>query len=76
VATASPDQTVCLWDPSSGSSKTTIKAHNGKVYWVKYNVAGTMLATTGSDYYIKVWDLKKLSKPTYEFKSKFNFTYK
>jgi WD40 repeat protein len=75
VATASPDQTVRFWDPSSGSSKTTVKAHNGKVYWAKYNVAGTMLATTGSDYSIKVWDLKKLTKPTYEFKSNSYSTY-
>eukprot|EP00826_Nyctotherus_ovalis_P063646 TRINITY_DN9336_c0_g1_i1.p1 TRINITY_DN9336_c0_g1~~TRINITY_DN9336_c0_g1_i1.p1 ORF type:complete len:208 (-),score=42.24 TRINITY_DN9336_c0_g1_i1:214-837(-) len=30
-----------------------------------------MLATTGSDYCIKVWDLKKLTQPVYNFKSKF-----
>lgn len=69
LATASPDQTLRLWDPSSTSPETTMKAHNGKLYWVRYNTTGTMLATTGSDYHINIWDLKKLSKPVYSFKS-------
>lgn len=70
IATVSSDNTFRFWNPSTYKATSNIDEHAGKLYWVKFNHSGTMVATCGSDYCVKVWDLKQMAKPAYNFKSK------
>src|SRR5438477_857737 len=56
LATASFDNTVKLWDFTTGKEKMTLKGHTAPVYAVVYNPDGTLLATAGQDNSIRIWE--------------------
>lgn len=58
IATASKDQTLCLWDLSTGEQKGRILAHLGGADSASFNPDFTLLASGGRDHLIKLWDLK------------------
>ena len=58
LASASEDQTVKLWDVTSGQETLTLKGHNGKVTSVAFSADGKQLASASEDRTVKVWDTK------------------
>jgi WD40 repeat protein len=56
-ATCSADGLVKLWDLSSQTSKQIFKGHKGAVTQIKWDTAGTILASTGADMTVKVNDV-------------------
>jgi WD40 repeat protein/uncharacterized caspase-like protein len=56
VATASPDETVRIWDLRVGCEFRVLVGHQGPVYSVRYSPGGNCLVTGGYDRAPKVWD--------------------
>jgi WD40 repeat protein len=57
IATGSWDQTVKLWDASSGRERATFKWPIGRVYCLAYAPDGLRLAAGGDQGSVVVWDL-------------------
>jgi WD40 repeat protein/serine/threonine protein kinase len=56
LASASGDQTVKVWDRTSGQELLTLKGHTHAVYGVCFSPDGTRLASASGDQTVKVWD--------------------
>lgn len=68
-ASVSPDSSMKIWQIDGDKPQISKKAHEGKVYWVKYSRNGEMIATAGADHTAKIWDVKNFAKPLYTIKS-------
>jgi streptogramin lyase len=56
VATASHDATARLWDPATGTCRTTLTGHTDRVWGVAFSPDGTTVATTSDDATARLWD--------------------
>ncbi len=59
LATASTDQTVRLWDATTGQEARKLQGHTNRVYSVAFSPAGHLLASGGADRQVKIWDTEK-----------------
>jgi WD40 repeat protein len=57
LASGSYDQTIKLWDVTSGKNTATLKDHTGVVWSVAFSPDGKTLASGTEDEKIKLWDL-------------------
>ena len=70
VASSSRDETVALWDASSGKLISSLSAHRQPVLSVRYSWDGQFIATTSADYSVHVFkatlgtEITKISSPT------------
>ncbi|HVP20231.1 MAG TPA: BTAD domain-containing putative transcriptional regulator, partial [Anaerolineaceae bacterium] len=56
IATASLDNTVRIWDASSGKALFTMTGHTGGIHEVSYDPAGDRIVTASDDQTARVWD--------------------
>jgi WD40 repeat protein len=56
LASASADNTVKLWDTTSGTELATLRGHTGWVNVVAYSPDGRHLASASEDNTVKLWD--------------------
>ena len=56
VASGSRDNTVKLWDVTSGECLQTLEGHSSNVNSVSFSPDGTMVASGSSDKTIKIWE--------------------
>lgn len=56
LATASDDETVRIWDVSTGSARTTIVGHKDCVRGVRFSPSGGLLASVSDKKKVRVWD--------------------
>ncbi|KAJ5901617.1 WD40 repeat-like protein [Penicillium taxi] len=56
VASASDDETVKLWDTSSGECLQTLRGHEGWVNSVVFSPDSTQVASASDDETVKLWD--------------------
>ena len=57
LASASKDQTIKLWDVTTGKELATLKGHSGFVISVAFSPDGKTLASGSLDQTIKLWDV-------------------
>ncbi|KAF2202261.1 WD40 repeat-like protein [Delitschia confertaspora ATCC 74209] len=57
LASASYDQTVKIWDTSSGDCLQTLEGHSNIVYSVAFSHDSSRLASASEDQTVKIWDL-------------------
>jgi WD40 repeat protein len=56
LASASADETVKIWDPSSGECLQTLEGHSGWVNSVAFSHDSARLASASADETVKIWD--------------------
>jgi WD40 repeat protein len=56
LASASDDNTVKIWDASSGACLQTLEGHSGRVSSVAFSHDSTRLASASNDNTVKMWD--------------------
>ncbi len=56
LASASSDQTVKVWEASTGQEVRTLKGHTGEVFSVAFSPDGKRLASASQDETIRIWD--------------------
>ena len=61
LASASSDQTVKVWDATTGQEALTLKGHTSSVGSVSFSPDGQRLASASWDHTVKVWDARPLS---------------
>jgi WD40 repeat protein/tRNA A-37 threonylcarbamoyl transferase component Bud32 len=57
LATASMDGTVRLWQPRTGATVQTLRAHRGRAHRACFIAGGKQLLTAGEDNVVKRWDV-------------------
>ncbi|HKM90593.1 MAG TPA: protein kinase, partial [Candidatus Acidoferrales bacterium] len=57
LASGSSDNTINLWDVSSGRSVRQLIGHKGQVFGVAFSPNGAMLASASADHTVKLWDV-------------------
>ncbi|MBD2610955.1 ribosome assembly protein 4 [Nostoc punctiforme FACHB-252] len=57
LASAGDDNTIKIWDVSSGQLLKTLKGHSDRVFSVAYSPNGQQLASASVDNTIKIWDV-------------------
>ena len=58
LASGSHDNTVCLWDTTTGILLKTLKGHTDWVHSVVWSPDGLFLASGGKDNTVRLWDTK------------------
>ena len=56
LASASWDQTVRVWDATTGQESLTLKGHSARLTGVAFSPDGQRLASASMDQTVKVWD--------------------
>jgi hypothetical protein len=56
IASGSDDNTIKLWDATSGSNIRTLTGHDADVLSVAFSSDGRTIASASDDYTIKLWD--------------------
>jgi WD40 repeat protein len=59
IASGSEDNTVKIWDVTTGKVVRTLVAHRGYITALDFNAAGDMLVTAAKDNTIRIWDVRK-----------------
>ncbi len=59
IASGSEDNTVKLWDVTTGKVVRTLVAHRGYITALDFNASGDMLVTAAKDNTIRIWDVRK-----------------
>jgi WD40 repeat protein len=57
LASASYDETVRLWNPSTGQEVQELEGHTGWVNAVAFSPDGSLLASASSDQTVRLWDV-------------------
>lgn len=65
---------VSMWSPSTREPLAKLLCHRTAVSALAVDPLGTYLATSGLDKSIKIWDIRSLSGPTREFKTRLPVT--
>jgi WD40 repeat protein/serine/threonine protein kinase len=58
VASASDDQTVRVWDPSSGEVRHVLRGHSDQLYAIRFTPDGRRIVAASQDRCVVVWDLE------------------
>lgn len=58
IASASDDNTLCIWDAENGNHLTRLKGHNDFVTCVAFNSDGNCIVSASDDGTIRTWDVK------------------
>jgi WD40 repeat protein len=58
IASSSDDQTVRLWELSTGTCLKTLDGHGSTVYSVAFSPEGNMVASGSHDGVIKLWNMQ------------------
>ena len=56
LASASKDGSVRIWDTATGNLQNVLRGHLGRVWSAAYSPTSELLATSGADRTIKLWD--------------------
>ncbi|KAI5842018.1 hypothetical protein BZA05DRAFT_360237 [Tricharina praecox] len=56
LASGSADNTVRLWDPTSGTCRATLEGHSGWINSVAFSPDGKLLASGSADNTVRLWD--------------------
>ncbi|KAF8537817.1 vegetative incompatibility protein HET-E-1 [Trichophaea hybrida] len=56
LASASWDNTIRLWDPSTGASRSTLEGYLGRVFPVAFSPDGQLLVSASEDNTVRLWD--------------------
>ena len=56
LASASSDKTVRLWDPTTGTCRSTLEGHSRGVNGVAFSRDGKLLASASDDKTVRLWD--------------------
>jgi serine/threonine protein kinase len=56
VASGSKDNTVRLWDPTTGAARSTLEGHSGWVVAVAFSPDGKLVASGSADNTVRLWD--------------------
>lgn len=57
LATGGDDETVRLWDPTSGAQSALLPGHTSRVRAVDFHPDGRLLASGSADGMVRVWDV-------------------
>jgi WD40 repeat protein len=60
IASAGRDQTVKVWDATTGQETLTLKGHTSYVTSVAFSPDGWRIASAGLDQTVKLWDARPL----------------
>jgi WD40 repeat protein len=67
VASGSMDDTVKIWDTSTGQCLTTFHGHRSRVFTVTFSSNSRLCASWGYDYVIRIWEVRTSNPaPTFE----------
>lgn len=58
VASGGKDQTIIIWDPSSGNVIESLKPHKGSVNRLRFNKNGNWLLSASKDHLLKIIDIR------------------
>ncbi|KAJ5708179.1 hypothetical protein N7488_007980 [Penicillium malachiteum] len=56
LASGSSDNTVRVWDPTTGQSVSTLEGHGSSVYSIAWSPDGSRLASGSDDKIVRIWD--------------------
>lgn len=61
IATGSKSDQLTFWDPRVGHLAKVIMAHKGSLTALQFSPCGHLLATSGRDALIRIWELRKMT---------------